>query len=127
MTTSSNALVSVGTIDDFFADAHKIMKAIDNGETLTPQTTITFEDPKDMLQFISPKKMEVLTEIKKHPASITDIAKAVERNRSAVSKEIKEMERFGLVTIKNIINPGHGRSKIVNLTHPRLTLQAAIF
>lgn len=125
MKNNNNIVVTNGTVDEFFSRVKKLAQQIDRGEILESSHTITFEDPNDMIKFLSPKKMAVIKAIKSHPANtITDLARFVERNRSSVSKDIKEMVKFGIVTIENKINPGHGQSKIVNLAFPKLTLQA---
>jgi predicted transcriptional regulator len=126
MKNSDKVTVKVGSIEEFFDEMHKIMQAVDRGEVVKSQNTITFGDPRDMLQFLSPKRMEVYTAIKKHPDSITNIAKSVERNRSSVSKDIKELLRAGIVKIDSIINPGHGRIKVVKPAYPNIILQASL-
>jgi len=119
-------VIKTGTVDEFFANAKKMMQALDRKEVLSGTSTIIFEDTLDMLKFLSPKRMEVYAAIKKHPDSITNIAKSIERNRSSVSKDIKELLRAGMVKVDSIINPGHGRSKIVKLIYPQVILQASL-
>jgi hypothetical protein len=48
------------------------------------------------------------------------------RSRVTVSKHIREMARSGLVKIKNVINPVHGRQKIIELKALQLKLEAII-
>lgn len=122
----NKVIIKTGTVDDFFANARKMALALDRRETLNGTSTITFEDPHDMFKFLSPKRMEVYAAIKHHPDSITNIAKFIERNRSSVSKDIKELLRAGIVKIDNIVNPGHGRLKIVKLAYPQVVLQASL-
>lgn len=78
----------------------------------------------EMLHFLSEKKMQLINVIRKHPDSITNIAKITKRNRAAVYRDIYEMERFGLVKTHEETNPGHGRHKIVELVAPSLKLEA---
>jgi predicted transcriptional regulator len=60
------------------------------------------------------------------PGSITDIAERLRRDRSAVKRDVDEMERAGLVTVAEKVLPGHGRMKEVRATARRLRLQAEI-
>ena len=45
------------------------------------------------------------------PGSITDIAARLQRDRSAVKRDLDELEQVGLVTIAEKVLPGHGRMK----------------
>ena len=48
------------------------------------------------------------------------------RDRSAVKRDVDEMERAGLVTITEKVLPGHGRMKEVRVVANRFRLQADI-
>ena len=79
-----------------------------------------------MLNFLSVAKLKLINSIRKHPDTITNIAKEINRNRASVYRDISELEKFGLVKTRDEINPGHGRHKIVELVAPRLKLEAFI-
>ena len=74
----------------------------------------------------SGNRIKVIKYIQKHPDSVTNIAKATRQNRSAVSREINAMEKFGLVKTHEKINPGHGKIKIVELVAQHIKLEAVI-
>jgi predicted transcriptional regulator len=118
--------VKTGTVEDFFDNAKKVMRALDKKEPIKPSRTLVFTEPMEMLHFLSEKKMKLINAIRKQPDSITNIAKIIKRNRAAVYRDIHEMERFGLVKTHEEINPGHGRHKIVELVAPALKLEAYI-
>lgn len=125
MKNTDNITVKSGNADEFFSRVRKIAKKFDKGEVVDSSNTITFEDPADMIKFLSPARIAVIQAIKSHPATtITNIARFVERNQSSVSKDIKEMVKFGIVKVEKGINPGHGQAKFVNLAFPTLILQA---
>ena len=48
-------------------------------------------------------------------SSTTDIAHLAHRDRSAVTKDIKLLEQYGLVTVQEEVNPGHGYHKVVHV------------
>lgn len=79
-----------------------------------------------MLHFLSDAKLKLIAMIRNHPDSITNIAKAVHHNRSAVGRDTHELEKFGLVKVYEQINPGHGHHKIVELVAHKLKLEAYI-
>lgn len=119
-------IVKTGTVDEFFTKVKKIMYTADKGETIKPEHTIVFENPIELLHMLSNSKIKLIHIIRKHPDSISNIAKATRRNRAAVYRDIQELEKFGLVKTLEEINPGHGRHKIVKAASDRLRLEAYI-
>lgn len=125
--SSGSVKVTTGTVEDFFSNARVVMRAADRGESIKKRcATLTFVDPTEMLHFLSATKIKLINNLRKHPDSITHIAHATRRNRSAVYRDIHEMEKFGLVKTHEEVNPGHGRHKIVELVAPMLKLEATI-
>lgn len=119
--------VKTGTLEDFFSGVKDAMRAIDRNEPIKKRAaTLTFVDPSEMLHFLSAAKIKLIHSIRKHPGTITNIAKLTKRNRASVYRDINELEKFGLVKTHEEINPGHGRHKIVELVAPRLKLEAYI-
>lgn len=116
--------VKTGNANDFMEQVKQVMRSIDKKEQLKPSHTVMFEDPKELLQFLSKAKLELIRTIRAHPESITNLAKVMRRNRSAVGRDIQELEKFGLVKVHEEINPGHGHHKIVELAAPKLKLEA---
>jgi predicted transcriptional regulator len=119
--------IKTGSVDDFFSKAKSVMKAADRGESIqNVQKTFIFEDPMEMFHFLSATKLKLIYRIRKHPDSITNIAKAVKRNRAAVYRDINELEKAGILKTHEEVNPGHGRHKIVELVAPFLKFEASI-
>lgn len=116
--------VKTGTAEEFFKEIRTIMRAADKGLTLEESKTITFEEPTEMLHFLSKAKIHLLRHIRQHSDSITNIAKALNRHRAAVYRDINELEQFGLVKTHEEINPGHGRHRIVEMAATNLKLEA---
>ena len=119
--------VKTGTVEDFFASVKQAMRGIDKGEVFEKRcATLTFADPTEMLHFLSAAKIKLINSIRKHPDTVTNIAKVIKRDRSSVYRDISQLQQFGLVKVHEEINPGHGRHKIVELTSPLLKLEAII-
>ncbi len=119
--------VKTGTVEDFFSTVKNTMRSIDKGEPVEKRcATLTFTDPSEMLHFLSAAKIKLINSIRKHPDTVTNIAKVIKRDRSSVYRDISQLQQFGLVKIHEEINPGHGRHKIVELTSPLLKLEALI-
>lgn len=119
-------VIKMGTADEFFSDLHKIAHALDTKKNIKPIRKLIFQDPIELLRFLTESKIKLINHIRKHPDSITNIAKAVHRNRVAVQRDVSEMEKFGLVKISEEINPGHGKHKIVKLVSSTFKLEAYI-
>ena len=118
--------IRTGSTEEFFKKIKNVMKDLDERKPITPSHTITFEDPMEMLHFLNEGKINLINVIRIQPDSITNIAKKANRSREAVSRDIKEMAKYGLVKIINAINPGHGRHKIIGLEANQLKLEAVI-
>ena len=119
--------VKTGTVEGFFSTVKEIMRDTDKGKVIEERcATLTFANPVEMLHFLSAAKIKLIKSIRKHPDTVTNIAKIIKRDRSSVNRDILELKKFGLVRIHEEINPGHGRHKIVELTSPHLKLEAII-
>lgn len=120
--------VKTGSVKDFFAYAREVMRSADKGHSIKKRcATLTFVDPTEMLYFLSATKIRLINSIRKHPDSITNLAKATHRKPAAVRRDIREMETVGIVKTHEEVNPaGHGRHKIVELVASTLKLEAFI-
>jgi len=112
-------IITSGTTPEFFESGLKFARSVDKKKKVVARRRIiTFEDPRDMLKFISDKKMSLMRLIRKKPVSVTGLAKALKRERSAVNRDVRILEIYGLVKTHYANNPGHGRNKIVEPMSP---------
>lgn len=130
MTTKSKknkAIVKTGAVEDFFSTVESVMRSADEGKKIIPKSkTLIFENPIEMLHFLSTAKITLINRIRQRPDTIKNLAKDTHRKESAVSRDINELEKVGLVRSYKITNPGHGIHKIVELTASELKLEASI-
>lgn len=111
---SSKTVITTGSTNDFFARGKKIAHLIDSKQKIkTKRTIISFEDPQDLVKFISEKKRDLIRLIRLRPESITSLAQKLHRQRASVDKDIRILETYGLVKTYYETNPGHGKCKIV--------------
>ena len=61
-----------------------------------------------------------------NPTLFTQISECLHPDRSAVKRDVDELERAGRVTIADKMLPGHGRMKEVRATANRFSLQAEV-
>lgn len=118
--------VRTGTAREFFERGRKYAKDARDGQRLPESRLITFEDPVDMLRVLSPAKLQLLRAVKAHPGSIGSLASRLGRDRSAVTREVAQLQRFGLVRIAEEALPGHGRMKKVSAIAGEIRLEAVI-
>lgn len=108
-----NVIIHEGTAEDFFKRGREVAKLADTGRPIPEGMVITFETPDDVARIVTSRKMQVLQAVKAHPACITDIAKQLQRDRSAVKRDVDALLSAGLVTVQEKTLPGHGRMKEV--------------
>lgn len=99
--------------EEFFARGKSIAALLDKGKKLTPNRIISFEDPDDLIKFLTKPKLALLSAIRKRPDSISHLATKLHRSRSAIDKDIRLLESIGIVKSEYIANPGHGKLRII--------------
>ena len=118
--------IKTGTEEDFFARGRRLAKAADRGQSIPEERIVGFEDPAELIKLITATRLALFRAVKEAPGSITDIAARLHRDRSAVKRDLDELEQVGLVTIVEKILPGHGRMKEVRATATRFQLMAEV-
>lgn len=113
MSKTVKVTVSTGSVDDCFDRARRHARALDRGERLESEITVTFEDVSDMLRVLSSERVRLLRKILEKPESISRLAIILKRAPRAVSRDVGILEDFGLLSTHFEKNPGHGRRKVV--------------
>ena len=85
----------------------------DKGETLKPSRIISFEDPDDLVKFLTKMRFALLAVLRKKPDSISGLARRLHRSRASVDNDVRLLESVGIVASEYVINPGHGRHRII--------------
>lgn len=118
--------IRTGPVDDFFKRGKAIAKKADAGEALKEEATLTFEDPDDVLELLTPARLKVFREVKDAPGSIQDVASRLHRHRAAVSRDIDQLQKAGLIKVSVIPSPGHGQKKWLEAAAKSFRLEALI-
>jgi len=119
-------IIKTGTEEEFFKRGRQLAKAADRGEPLPDERIISFEDPAEVMKLVTAARLALFRAVKEMPGSITQLSERLQRDRSAVKRDLDELERAGLVTIADKVLPGHGRMKEVRATANRFCLQAEV-
>jgi predicted transcriptional regulator len=67
-----------------------------------------------MVRLLTPARLDLFDAVKKRTVSIRDLAVALGRDVSAVRRDVSALEKFGIVQSKHVVNPGHGRVRMVS-------------
>ena len=121
-----NTTVKIGTEVDFFRRGRELAKRADARQKLVAKRVITFEDPAALLKLFTPARVALFGVVKEHPGSISDISARLDRDRSAVKRDIDEMAKAGLFTIEVKVHPGHGQKKEIRAVANQINLCAVV-
>ncbi|MEX2263228.1 MAG: ArsR family transcriptional regulator [Bryobacteraceae bacterium] len=105
--------IRVERADAFFERGRKLAELADRGGPIPPSKVIAFDDIESLLHLLTQKRVLLLKQLQEAPASISDLARKLKRDRSAVSRDVQVLERFGVVEVTEKPLPGHGRQKWV--------------
>jgi len=106
-------VVKTETKEDFFSRGRERAKALDAGKRVEIGRVISFENAEDLIKFITVAKVALLNAIRKKPASISTLATKLHRSRASIDKDVQLLESIGIVESEYVVNPGHGRYRIV--------------
>ncbi|HSW68798.1 MAG TPA: HTH domain-containing protein [Gammaproteobacteria bacterium] len=106
-------LVTSESLEDFFARGRRTAQLLDQGKAVQSRRIISFEDPSDLVKFLTKNKLKLVSSVRKKPSSVSKLAITLKRSRSAVDKDIQELESVGIIKSTYVVNPGHGRCKMI--------------
>jgi len=118
--------VTTGTERDFFERGRKLAKKLDMGERVEPECIISFEDPQDLLELVTAARMNLFNAVKEEPGSIAEIARRLNRDRSAVKRDVNKLAEAGLIVIEVKPFHGHGRMKVLTAAADKFKLVAQV-
>jgi predicted transcriptional regulator len=105
--------IRVENVGAFFERGREYAKLADRGEAIPASRIIAFEEIGSMMHVLTEKRVLLLKEIKQSSGSISDLARKLKRDRSAVTRDVQLPESFGVVRVTVKPLPGHGTQKIV--------------
>jgi predicted transcriptional regulator len=103
--------IRVESVDTFFARGRRHAKAADHRRIRSQSRVVAFEDVRSLLRVLTDRRVVLLKQVQEMPSSITFLAQKLNRDRSAVARDVQLLERFGVVEVSERPLPGHGRQK----------------
>ena len=122
----SAMMLTTGTVDEFFARSQERARKLDRGERIPAGIRVTFEYPADLMQVLSAQRVRLLHAVRAKPILVSQLASDLKRDRQAVMRDVRLLESFGLLKMREAPNPGHGRQRIVAPLAARYQLVANI-
>jgi predicted transcriptional regulator len=117
-------VIRTGNVEDLFKRGREVARLADQGKRIPAERIIAYEDPEELARILTTAKIALFRAIKEQSGSITDIATRLKRDRSAVKRDIDDLEQAGLVSVEEKLHPGHGRLKEVRVAADRVVLEA---
>ena len=96
------------------------------GDRLEPEKIITFEDPMMMFEVMTAQRMRLFQTARKKKLSISALAEELGRNRGSVTRDVNKLKQFGLIRLREQVNPGHGVVQIVEPIAQKIEMRAAL-
>jgi predicted transcriptional regulator len=112
-----NVTIGIKSIEEVLNSAKNVMKRLERGERIRKRKPgIYFESLEVMRKAITHERVKILTVIKeKHPKSIYELAKLLNRNLKNVADDVHYLAELGLIELEK--GKSNGREKIIPLVN----------
>lgn len=92
----------------------EVARALDErADTLPHSVRVEMTDFETFIQAMSPMRLLLLKALTREGLSVTELAAKMERDPSAVRKDLAALTALGLIQSESVANPGHGVKKVV--------------
>ena len=122
----AKVVIRTDGVEGFFGRSKSAARKADRGQSFDGMVTLSFEDPQRMFTVLSEARRRLMLEVMHEPRTINELSLRLNRNRSAVTKDVGLLERMGLVVSLRQSNPGHGIQKVVRSIAPRIEMVATL-
>src|SRR4030066_2038059 len=112
-----NVVIGIKSIKEVLDNAKDVMERLERGEKVKKSKPgIYFESLDVMRKAITHERLKILKVIKeKHPASIYELAKMLNRNLKNVSDDVHYLSELGLIELEK--GKSNGRKKIMPIVN----------
>ncbi len=93
--SDNTLIISIGDMDDDFTD---VIEAWESGKAATPLNRLTFESMSGFLLYLTPKRWELVTTLRKQGhQSIKKLSEILKRDYKNTYMDVKAMQEVGLI------------------------------
>ena len=118
--------IRVEAVESFFERGRRTAGLADGDKRLPASRIIAFEEVEDLLAVLTHQRVLLLKALKESSGSIAELARKLNRDRSAVTRDVQLLERYGIVEVTEKPLPGHGRQKWVSPRGQQIELRAMV-
>ena len=119
-------VIRTDDVAGFFSRAKDAARRADRGEAFEGKVTLSFEDPQKMFTVLSEARRRLMLEVMHESKTINELSHKLNRNRSAITKDVGLLEKMGLIVSQRLANPGHGIQKGVRSVAPQIEMVATL-
>jgi len=119
-------IVRTDNVDGFFERTRAAARRADRRQSFERTVTLSFEDPANMFAVLSDARCRLISEVMTEAKSINELSVRLQRNRSAITKDVGLLEKMGLVVSRRESNPEHGIPKVVRSVARKIELVAKL-
>jgi len=88
------AEIRVAPVEAFFERGRALAHLADRARRIPPRQVVTFDDIESLLQVLTTKRVLLLKQVRTAPGSITDLARKLKRDRSAVTRDVQRKQKW---------------------------------
>ncbi|MBI4683609.1 MAG: hypothetical protein HY755_00225 [Nitrospirae bacterium] len=112
-----NVTIGIKSIEEVLNNAKDVMKRLERGEKVRKRKSgIYFESLEVMRKAITPERVKIIQVIKgRHPKSIYELAKLLNRNLKNVADDVHYLAEIGLLELEKA--KSNGREKTTPLVN----------
>ena len=99
---------------------------MEKGKRLEAEKIITFADPLHMMECLTAQRVRIFQVVRKKRLSISALAEELGRNRGSVTRDVNKLRAFGLLRLREQVNPGHGVVQIVEPVAQKFDMRTAL-
>ena len=119
-------IIGVKNFDEVMNRSAERAAKLGSGKNVRAERRVTFETAEDLVAYLTPQRLRLIRMVREAPLSISALAASLERDRGAVSRDVRALRTAGLVRVKKAVNPGHGAVQLVQARAKTLELRATI-
>jgi predicted transcriptional regulator len=105
------AEIRIESEEAFFDRVRAHGKLADRGEAIPPSHVIAFEDLETFRRVPNANRVVLLCELKGARITLSDLAGRLKRSKIAVSRDVRALERAGVLRVTEETRPRHGGKK----------------